>query len=150
MKGLVHFSDIEKLKGKLEIQEQFSGITFTILEKAEIGILIEVKQDIENIETANQQFPDKRLREIVHETFSEHTPHKIYASTFKGEKSAPEIVTTQWIENQKYKYRLKSKTVSKELGVSESNIKAYMDGTKPLTSPIRAMFYFYFMSKKLA
>lgn len=63
-------------------------------------------------------------------------------------------VTTEWINDKMHEYRLKRKDLTAEIGIDKSYLSLLF--AKPenprkiqLSKPMKAMFFYYFLSKEL-
>jgi hypothetical protein len=135
--------DTEALQGKIALHQHHSGVTFRILEQTKEALTISVKQDPKLLENL---FDAKKLAEIVKETFSPHTNLAVRVRVITPTSGPPDVVTSEWILNIMSKYHISNKTLVEDLGVEKASISAYVNGQKPLSDVVRAMFYFYFKS----
>lgn len=60
-----------------------------------------------------------------------------------------EIVTPEWIQEQINKIGLYNKDITRQLGVTNSEMSLFLSGKKPLSLKVRSMFYYYFETWRL-
>lgn len=136
------------LDKKVEIQSRFAAITFKVMKQDDREIILQVKQD----QSFHQnQFDDKRLREITHETFDEFLQpgQKLHVS-IKAKQTAPcDVVTAAWIQQKQLDLGIKNKDIVRDTGIDKTTVSAYVGGLKPLSGVVKALFYYYFTAKEL-
>jgi hypothetical protein len=133
--------DADALQEKIALHQRYSRITFKILEQTSEALTVSVRQDPSFHEN---HFDAKRLAEIVKETFTPHTTLAVRVRVVTPASGPPDVVTSVWILDIMSKHHISNKTLIEDLGVDKATISAYVNGHKPLSGVVRAMFYYYF------
>lgn len=88
------------------------------------------------------------LRTRTKELFQRFLPdHIIYTHAIPYREAIVEIVTPEWVNVQMLKKKIRIKDISVDTGIDKSNLSAWINGVRPMSQPVKAMFYFYFISK---
>lgn len=82
-----------------------------------------------------------RTKELFERYIPGYVP-LIHPVTYK--LSAVEIVTPKWIAEKMLKQSLKIKTIQADTGIDKTNLSAWINGVRPMSQPVKAMFYYYF------
>ena len=89
----------------------------------------------------------KRLIEIVHETFDRFFKKiQVHAIPFK-ESPAQKNVTPVWINKQMLDKAVSLKLMSEEMGIDKTQLSSLISADRPLSAPMKALFWYYFLSK---
>ncbi len=122
--------------------QRFSRIEFKIASVIANEITIIVTQSKcpqENYQT------QKRLIEIVQEAFKAYIEsRRILVQATPYIPSPVEVVTPEWITQQMSRYKIALKQLAIDTGINKSSLSSVITGDKPLSDPMRAMFYYYF------
>lgn len=59
------------------------------------------------------------------------------------------VVTPEWIQEQMASHNIRLKQVSVETGLDYTQLSAIVNGKRSFAQPIKAMFFYYFMSKEV-
>lgn len=59
-----------------------------------------------------------------------------------------DAVTPQWLEERFSETGTKQRDVTAEIGLPESTVSSWISGKRPMSLPVKAMFYFYFKLKQ--
>jgi len=136
---------IEKMNYAAVMHRKHSRITFKIVEYSATEIIIRVVQDKN---PNGNQFEQKRLIEIVHETFDQFFPgRKIKVHPIPYSESPVDQVDSKWIEEKMLATGTKLKDIAKDTGLNKTQLSALVNGQKPLSQVTKALFYYYFMNK---
>lgn len=125
---------------------RFGNITFKIIKYDGDLVAIRVSQE----KNAAGAYHDvKRLVEIVRETFDRFFPGKeVHVNAVEYIQSPAADVTPKWINKMMLETETKLKDICNDTGLDKSNISPLVNGEKPLSQSMKAMFYYYFLSKK--
>lgn len=140
-------ADQDKMEHGALQHKRYSNISFKIVEVKPSSVTFQVVQG----RSAQNNYQSKaRLIEIVHETFGRFFPEsKILVHAVPYKKPATNVVDYMWIKKQMLKLGIKVKQMADETGVDHTQLTAYMNGTRPLSATVKAMFFFYFETKQL-
>ena len=147
---LEDISDGEKAKLEHAALEhnRHNSTTFKIIEVKSKTVTIQVAQ---RKNAAGAYHNQKRLVEIVHETYDRFfKDKKIHVHAIPYDESPAVNVNAEWIRKQMLLYGIKLKVIAQETGLDYPNLSTYMKGEKPISQAMKALFYFYFLSKKKA
>ena len=135
-------ADLKTLKARIELHMRFSRISFTVKRVDVRKVIISVKQGDSFHEN---QFDAKRLREIGKETFGDMVGNRSLNIGAAPPKNAPtDVVNAEWIQSIMSKHKIKLKNIHKDTGVYKTTLTGYINGTRTLSQPVKAMFYYYF------
>ncbi len=133
----------EKLKVAIELQKRYSNITFRKFTDKKDQLIIEA---IQGKSFQGVYFDAKRLREIVHETYDGHIDGFL-AGAVPYDPPAHDVVSPEWLSKQLTDYEIRSKLVAKDLALSKSYFSSHLNGLKPMSNNVQAMYFYYFKSK---
>lgn len=119
-----------------------SNITFKILKADESKILAEVRQH-KNTKGSYLSRNElvKRLKDLLGHFFPDHT---IYARPKPYNPPPVDIVSPEWIQEEMNSWGVNLKTLEKVTGIDKTNLSAYVNGKRPMSQPVQAMFFFMF------
>lgn len=120
------------------------NISFKILELNTVDqyLLVETRQG----KNPNDQYCDeKNLIDKTQSTFSDLFPdYKIICRTKIYHKPPVDEVTPKWLQETMTKKRISSKQIRELTGIDKSNISSWINGGRPMSQPVKSMFYFMF------
>lgn len=145
IKDLATSENIRKLEiGALQ-HRKFARITFKVLSVQE-GILaiqtIQTKSPHEN--HADEERLILRTKELFLHFFPEY---KIEVTAIPYQANPTERVTPEYIREAMNSYDIKVKDIVDETGIDKSNVSTWVNGTRSMSQPVRAMFYYYIWRK---
>jgi hypothetical protein len=124
--------------------QRFSNINFKI---------ISVKDNIITVLTSQgksfheNHFEVKRLVEISKELFAPYINGMVFhVGTLPYVASPVEVVTSEWVTQHMSRYKVALKQLAIDTGINKSSLSSVITGDKPLSDPMRAMFFYYFKS----
>lgn len=83
----------------------------------------------------------KRTREL----FQPFLPgYLIYTHPITFKLSVVEVVTPEWINVKMLQKKIRIKDIATDTGIDKTNLSAWINGVRPMSQPVKAMFYFYF------
>lgn len=140
--------DLHMMEQAAIAHRKLANIEFKILEYNDRRIVFRVtqgKNQAENYQTA------QRLVEIVHETFDRFFQnHKVIVRPFPFVESPANQIDAEWVRKQMLKYGTRVKDISLQTGIERTSISSIVNSNRPLSQPMRAMFWFYFLAKEQA
>jgi hypothetical protein len=145
--GLLSEKDLEKMEHAADMHKRYSNIGFKIIEVGDKLITIQVSQG----KSAAGNYQDKkRLVTIVHETFDRFFQGwKLNVGAIAYTPAPPEVVTPEYINKKMSKLNIGHKQLITDTGIDKTNLSAWINGTRPMSLPVKAFFYYYFLSKQL-
>lgn len=121
------------------------SIDFEILQINDELVLIRITQDKSFV---GVYYTGKRLYEITMETFKEVlSPRQIRVHTFPFLLSPCDKITPKLIMSIMGTFKIKNKEFEMAFGVHKTTISAWVNDLRPMSQPVKAMFYYYFISK---
>jgi len=138
---------IKKMEFAAGLHRRNAAITFKIVEYEHVTLTIQIAQ---GKSAAGNYFTDKRLIEIVHETFDPLFPgYTMKVQPIAYKESVVNKVTPEWIRHQMNEKGVKLKDMIEDTGIDKTQLSALMSPTSPrgLSQPMKALFYYYFLCK---
>lgn len=142
--GHVSPADVERMEYAAALHRTHSNITFKIVQCSDQDVIIQAAQGRSE---ADNYFPAKRLIEIVHDTFDRFFDGKrvkVHPIEYKQPESMS--VTAEWIRKQMLDHSIKLKTIAEDTGIDYTQLSAITSGTRQLSKPMKALFYYYFLA----
>lgn len=132
----------DKLDADAAIHKLESNITYKILEVGDKTLTVRVKQE----KNAADNYLDKKtLVSRTRELFGKFLPGwKIHPQVIPFSPNPVSDVDAQWIKKQMDKYDVRVIDLVADTGVDKTNISAWANATRPMSQPVKAMFYYYF------
>ncbi len=138
--------DINKMEEAARMHKQFSNIQFKIVDDSANEVIIQIAQG--KTGTGIYHKP-KRLVEIAHETFDRFITHrKLHIHPIQFLEGPASKVTKKWINEQMLIFSITLKEISTETGIDINDIRGIITGNIRLSKTDKALFYFYFLTKK--
>ena len=137
--------NIAKLKvGALQYRK-FARITFKVLSVADKVMHIHTVQT----KSPHENHADEaRLILRTKELFLHFFPdYEIVVTAVPYQGNPTEKVTPEYIREAMNSYDIKVKDIVDETGIDKSNVSAWVNGTRSMSQPVRAMFYYYIWQK---
>lgn len=145
LEGTLAPADLEKMEHAATSHKMFSNITFKIVDVQKKAVEIQVTQEKS---AADNHATVKRLIEVVHETFDQFFPKmKIHVHPIPYTPAPVEVVSPEWITRQMTDGGIKLRQISKDTGIDYTQLSSLVSGARPLSQPMKAVFYYYFLSK---
>jgi hypothetical protein len=138
--------DKEMIEHAAREHNRHSGILFKALEVTDKKVVI---QAVQGKTATGIYFDKKRLVEIVNETFGRFFPGiKINVQPIPFTESPATKVDVAWINKQMLANGTKLKDIANETGLNYTYLSNLVNGGETLTQLIKALFWYYFLSKK--
>jgi hypothetical protein len=145
IRELTTSENIAKLETGALQYRKFARITFKV---------VSVADKILHIHTAQTRSPhenhadEDRLILRTKELFSHFFPdYEIVVTAIPYQANPTEKVTPEYIREAMTSYHIKVKDIVDETGIDKSNVSAWVNGTRSMSQPVRAMFYYYIWQK---
>lgn len=146
LQAYVHPAHLATLRARAEQHRRHASIEFKVLECSDTTLVVRVVQGRSH---AGNYFAQKRLVEIVRETFADLGPWTtIRARPIPYTPSPTDEVTPEWITEQMKARGLKTVDVARALGMDAASVSALKNGVRPLSGVGKAAFYYYLKTSK--
>lgn len=149
IKGLALLpADINKdrLEAGALLHRRHSNITFKIKEVTDSTITIQIAQ---GTNAGGNYFPQRRLIEIVQESFPDlFERYRVLVHAIPFTPSPVECVTPKWIDKKMAATGVRLKDIVADTGLDTTQASALISGSRTLSQPVKAMFYYYFLNKQ--
>lgn len=138
---------LEKLDAGAALHKRHAAIEFKIIAAVNATLTVQVIQGKNQSGAYSDQ---KTLIERGKELFAPFLPDwkiNVHATPYT-ESEIHNMVTTSWVSNEMAKRDIKIKDMVVDTGLDKTNLSAWISGKRPMSNIVKAMFYFYFLSKK--
>jgi hypothetical protein len=143
---LLELSDNDRVKllAGAALHLRMSNISFKILEVTNTAITLRVIQG----KHLSENYADKKaLVELTKELFQRFYPDKkIHPQAIVFKHNPVMQITAQWVKEKMETLDLGVTDIVNDTGVDKTNISAWANGTRPMSQPVKAMFFHYFNS----
>lgn len=140
---------IEKMEYAATEHRRHNGIVFKIIEynAKTKKVVIQIRQEKN---AAGVYHNKKRLLEIVPETFGRFFPGiKISVQPIPYQESPVNKIDIAWVKDKMLTTGTKLKDIEADTGLNYTYLSSLINGNEPLGQSMKAMFFYYFMSKNL-
>lgn len=147
--GIVSDQDMEKLEAAALLMRRHVSVVFKIksVESDQKRLIIQVVQDRN---AAKKYFTSGELIDKVKNVFGPILPDwKIISHPVPYLGSEVDVVTPEWIQSKMESLGIKQVDIVNATGVTKSNVAAWVGGLRPMSQPVKAMFYYFIMSYKV-
>jgi len=139
---LLSESDITKIETGALQYRRHASIHFKVESLTENELTVKVFQEKNFI----GKYLDKnelidRARSLFGKFFPEH---KITVHATPYAEPEVNVVTPEWIQAHMKERGVKLKAIARDTGIDYTQLSAVTTGKKPLSQPVKAMFYYYF------
>lgn len=143
---IVGESDIALMEMAAREHRKYGNITFRIVEADDKKVVIGIAQG--KSPTGKHQ-TQKRLIEIVHETFGRFFPDRkiqVHASPYVE----PECnqVNQAWLASRMSKLKIRLKDIADETGLNYKHLSNITSGPEEISQAMKALFWYYFKVKE--
>lgn len=145
--GLLAPDEAAKLDAGALQHRKFSRITFKILSVETKTLKIQAVQ----AKSPHENYADAETLILrTRELFSRFFPdYKIIVNAVPYKENPTAQVTPEYIRNAMTEYHIKVKDIVAETGIDKTNVSAWVQGTRAMSQPVRAMFYYYIWRKSV-
>lgn len=149
--GIVSDQDVNKLEAAALLMRRHVSVIFKIksVEHENKRLIIQVVQERN---AAKKYFAAGELIDKVKNVFGPILPDwKIISHPVPYLGSEVDVVTPEWIQDKMESLEIKQVDIVNATGVTKSNVAAWVNGLRPMSQPVKAMFYYfieYFKSNK--
>jgi len=140
-------ADRQKIEAGAALHLRMSNISFKILEVTEKGIVVRVTQG----KHLSENYADKStLVQRTRELFSKFLPDiKVHPQAIPYKANPVTEIDSVWIKKQMEKYGLRVTDIVEATGIDKTNVSVWVNGTRPMSQPVKALFYYLFAVKRL-
>ncbi|TDQ12178.1 XRE family transcriptional regulator [Pedobacter metabolipauper] len=134
---------LNKLEAGAALHLKYSNISFKIIEMNIKNSSVVVKT--EQGKHLSENYADEvRLIELTRELFSVLDGAKILVHPIPYKPPIIDVVNPAWINDKMLNNGVRIKDIQADTGIDKTNLSAWINGTRPMSQPVKAMFYFYF------
>ena len=143
LQNVIDETNLAKLDASATVHKKQSNIEFTILMVEDNVLTVATEQG----KTGSGKYANlKTLIKRTHEVFDNFLP-----SSFKLEvqpteylESPAATVTPNWINKKMQEKEIRIKQIAFDTGIDRTDLTAWINGVKPMSQIVKAMFYYYF------
>lgn len=140
IEDILSASQLEKLEAGAALHLRHSRIEFKVLEVDDKSITIRVTQ---SKSPAEYYLSAKDLSARAKDLFGAFLPDlDIRARAIPYSAPTVEVVTPEWIQAKMSEKGMDNKSIVEMTGVDKANISNWISGKRPMSQPVKAMFYF--------
>jgi len=144
--GLISPAGLEILDEAAALQKKNSNISFKVIKVTDNEFQIRTEQG----KHLSENYADAKL--LVQRTkglFSFFGINKtLHVHPVPYAQSRTDVVNPKWLNDKMLKNGIKVKDIANETGIEKSDISSWINGEKPMSQPVKAMFYYYFSKEK--
>ena len=145
IKNLTTSENIAKLEVGALQHRKFARITFKVLSVTDKVVHVHT---VQNKSPHENHADENTLILRTKELFSYFFPdYEITVTAVPYQANPTEKVTPEYIREAMNSYDIKVKDIVDETGIDKSNVSAWVNGTRSMSQPVRAMFYYYIWQK---
>jgi hypothetical protein len=139
--------DLDRMEHAALQHKRYSNLDFKIVEYGPKKLIIQIAQ---GKNAGGNYFDKKRLIEIVHETFDRFfKDHKIHVHPIEYIDSKANKVDSKWIQDKMLSGEIKLKEIAADTGIDYTQLSSLVSGDRPLSQPMKALFWYYFSYKEI-
>lgn len=87
---------------------------------------------------------EKTLITRTRELFQRFLPnYTIFTHPVTYKPAIVDVVDPAWIADKMLKFGIRIKDIQVDTGIDKTNLSAWINGLRPMSQPVKAMFYFY-------
>jgi hypothetical protein len=137
-------SQLKKLEHGASLHKRMSNIQFKILEAGPSKLVVRVAQE----KHLSGNYADRAtLMQRTRELFQAFFPGaKIHPKVIPYEANPVGEIDSFWVKDQMIKNGVTVTKLVKDTDIDKTNISAWVNGVRPMSQPVRSMFYYYFLN----
>jgi len=137
-------ADIAKLEAGAALHLRHSNISFKILRNdAPDGSTLSIR--VEQGKHLSENYADKeRLIKITKDLFSILKGLTVHVHPVPYIPPVVDVVTPKWLSDKMLLTGTRIKDIEANTGIEKTNISPWINGKKPMSQIVKAMFYYYF------
>lgn len=146
LNGVCTIGQIKTLEIGASLFNRHSRIEFKILNVGKGTIEV---RTVQGKSPAENYLSQKDLIARTKEMFNQILPEwDIRVHAIEYAFSVVEVVDSSWIQDKMLKNKVSLKTLVADTGIDKTSLSAFINGKKPLSQGMKAMFYYYFLNRK--
>lgn len=140
--GRVDSAGLAKLEAGARLYLRHSNISFQVISSDANGLMIRTTQD----KHLSGDYADEvKLIELTRNLFSVLPGKPVIAvQPLIYTPVLVDVVDAKWIQERMEKYHIQIEDILADTGIEKSSLSAWVNGTRLMTQPVKAMFYFLF------
>lgn len=139
---LLPADEIDKLEQAAHLYKRHANITFKILKVRDNELILEVRQE-KNFagKYLNRSELSERTKDLFGTRFTDRT---IHTRPIPYTVPRADQVTPEWIKERMNAKKISIKRIVQDTGLDKTNISAWVNGTRPMSQIVKALFFRYF------
>lgn len=140
IEGLLNRDQLDRLELGAAMHKRHSRIHFKVVEVGEKHIIV---QTVQTKSPAKNYLTAKELEERARSLFGSFFPDK-EIWVLSNEYIPPKVddVTPTWLQRKMRDKGINQSAIVRATGIDKTNISAWLSGSRPMTQPVKAMFYY--------
>lgn len=136
--------DREKIEAGALQYRKYSNIVFKVLEAGPKTITVRVSQG----KHLSENYLDKKeLAARAKEFFTKFFPDQtIHIRAFPYKPNPVTEIDSEWVRKQMNSLGVRVTDIVTDTGIGKANISGWANGLRPMSQPVKAMFFHYFKS----
>lgn len=143
LQDLIDDTGMAKLDAAAGMHKKQSNIEFNILAVEDNVLTVATEQG----KTGSGKYANlKTLIKRTHEVFDNYLPPSFKLEVQPAEylESPAATVTPDWIGKKMLEKEVRVKQIAFDTGIDRTDLTAWINGVKPMSQIVKAMFYYYF------
>jgi hypothetical protein len=144
LQHVINETEMAKLDASAGVHKRQSNIEFSILSVKENVLTVATEQG----KTSSGKYANlKTLIKRTHEVFDNFLPSSFKLEVQPAEylESPAATVTPDWIGKKMLEKEIRIKQIAFDTGIDRTDLSAWINGLRPMSQIVKAMFYYYFM-----
>ncbi|SHF27771.1 hypothetical protein [Pedobacter caeni] len=145
LKGLEP-KDLAKLETGAKLYLRHSNISFHVVSSDANGLMIRTTQ---GKHLSGNYADEVKLIELTRDLFGVLPGKPVIAvQPLIYTPVLVDIVDAKWIKEKMAKHRIQIEDIVADTGIEKTSLSAWINGTRLMTQPVKAMFYFIFTDRE--
>ncbi len=152
IKGLLKLGGVASAREMMELDEaarlllEHSNISFKIISVGDNTVTVRASQG----KQSDGNYADtKKLHTRTTDLFIRYLPElKIVVQPVPFQIAQVDVVLPEWVAEKMAETGIKIKDIQADTGIDKTNLSAWVKGTRPMSQPVKAMFYYYFQTDR--
>jgi hypothetical protein len=143
LQDIIDETAMAKLDTGAAVHKKQSNIEFNIISVEDKVLTVATEQG----KTGSGKYANlKMLIKRTHEVFDNFLPssYKLEVQPTEYQESPAATVTPNWISKKMLEKEVRIKQIAFDTGIDRTDLTAWINGVKPMSQIVKAMFYYYF------
>jgi len=143
LQDIIDETAINRLDAGAAVHKKQSAIEFNILSVEDNVLTVATEQG----KTSSGKYANlKTLVKRTHEVFDSFLPSSIKLEVQPTEylESPAATVTPEWINKKMLEKEIRIKQIAFDTGIDRTDLSAWINGLRPMSQIVKALFYYYF------